>query len=82
MAPAMMMENVCVKMDISEVTAPVNFILLHSKFEVNVTASILYSSFIVACQAAINCSGHGTCRLDGTCECDTQFFSADCTSNL
>ena len=82
MAPAMMMENVCVKMDISEVTAPVNFILLHSKFEVNVTASILYSSFIVACEAAINCSGHGTCRPDGTCECDSQFFEADCTSKL
>ena len=59
-----------------------NVILLHSKFEVNVTAFILFSSLIVACEAAINCSGHGTCREDGTCECDSQFFAADCTSKL
>ena len=94
MAPVVMMGNVYAMRTTMDLTAQVNqifysnvnsfekFILLLSKFEVNVTASILYSSFIVACQAAINCSGHGTCRLDGTCECDTQFFSADCTSNL
>ena len=39
-----------------------------------------FSYLIVACEAATNCSGHGTCRLDGTCECDSQFFGADCTS--
>ena len=53
-----------------------------SKFEVNVTAFILFSSFIVVCEAATNCSGHGTCRADGTCECDSQFFEDDCTSKL
>ena len=57
-------------------------VLLHSKFEVNVTAFILFSSLIVACEAATNCNGHGTCTADGTCECDSQFFSADCSSKL
>jgi hypothetical protein len=37
---------------------------------------------IVACEAATNCSGHGTCTADGTCECDNRFFSADCSSKL
>ena len=59
-----------------------NVILLHSKFEVNVTTSILFSPFIVACEAAHNCSGHGICRVDGTCECDSQFYAADCASKL
>ena len=55
---------------------------MSSKFEVNVTAFILFSSLIVACEAATNCSGHGTCKPDGTCECESQFFEADCTSKL
>ena len=58
------------------------FYWVHSKFEVNATAFNLFSSLIVACEAATNCSGHGTCRADGTCECDSQFFAADCTSKL
>ena len=59
------------------------FLKCHSTtFEVDVTACILFSSLIVACEAATNCSGHGTCRADGTCECDSQFFAADCTSKL
>ena len=37
---------------------------------------------IVACEAATNCSDHGTCKPDGTCQCDSQFFSADCASKL
>ena len=41
-----------------------------------------FSPLIVACEAATNCSGHGSCRADGTCECDSQFFSADCASKL
>ena len=46
--------------------------LLHSKFEFIVcyncmlTASILFSSLIVACEAATNCSGHETCRGSGS----------------
>ena len=55
---------------------------VHSKLEVNATAFNLFSSLIVACEAATNCSGHGICRPDGTCECDSQFFEADCTSKL
>ena len=58
------------------------FYWVHSKFEVNATAFNLFSSLIVACEAATNCSGHGICRPDGTCECDSQFFEADCTSKL
>ena len=56
-----------------------SFYIIHSKFEVNVT---FFLSLIVACEAATNCSGHGSCRTDGTCECDSQFFSADCASKL
>ena len=40
-----------------------------------------FSQMIVECEAATNCSGHGTCRDDGACDCDSQFFSADCSSN-
>ena len=58
------------------------FYWIHSKFEVNVTVFILFSSLIVACEAATNCNGHGTCTADGTCECDNQFFSANCSSKL
>ena len=95
MAPVATMGHVYAMITIMELTAQVNqyfryfivnsfenVILLHSKFEVNMTASILFSSLIVACEAATNCSGHGTCRADGTCECDSQFFAADCTSKL
>ena len=94
MAPVAMMEHVYAMRTTMELTAQVNqfsysivnsfenVTLLQSKFEVNVTASILFSSFIVACEPATNCSGHGTCRPDGTCECDSEFFASDCTSNL
>ena len=95
MVPVVMMGHVYAMITTTELTAQVNqyfcysivnsfenVILLHSKFEVNVTASILFSSFIVACEAATNCSDHGTCRQDGTCECDSQFFTADCASKL
>ena len=53
-----------------------NVILIHSKF------ATFFLSLIVACEAATNCSDHGTCRQDGTCECDSQFFTADCASKL
>ena len=95
MAPVAMRGHVYAMRTTMELTAQVNqyfcyfignsfenVILLHSKFEVNVTAFILFSSLIVACEAATNCDGHGTCRADGTCECNSQFFAADCTSKL
>ena len=94
MAPVVTMGHVYAMRTTMELTAQVyqfcysivnsfeNVILLHSKFEVNVTGSILFSSFIVACEAATNCSDHGTCRPDGTCQCDSQFFTADCASKL
>ena len=56
-----------------------NVILIHSKFEFNAT---FFLSLIVACEVATNCSDHGICRQDGTCECDSQFFTADCASKL
>ena len=56
-----------------------NVILIHSKFEFNAT---FFLSLIVACEAATNCSDHGTCRPDGTCQCDNHFFTADCASKL
>ena len=94
MAPVATMGRVYAMRTTMELTAQVNqlcysivnsfenVILLHSKCEVNLTNFILFSSFIVACEAATNCSGHGTCRSDGTCECDSQFFATDCTSKL
>ena len=95
MAPVVTMGHVYVMITTMEFTAQVNqyfcclivnsfenVILLHSKFEVNATAFNLFSSLIVACEAATNCSGHGICRPDGTCECDSQFFSADCSSKI
>ena len=56
-----------------------NFILICSKFEFNTT---FFLFLIVACEAVTNCSDHGTCRPDGTCQCDSQFFTADCASKL
>jgi hypothetical protein len=92
MAPVATMGHVYAMITIMELTAQVNqfcyFIvnsfenMYHSKFEVKVTFSILFQSFIVACEPATNCSGHGICRPDGTCKCDSEFFASDCTSKL
>ena len=93
MAPVVTMGHVYVMITTMELTAQVNQYFCYfavigkcysttSKFEVSVTALFFFSSSIVACEAATNCSGHGTCREDGTCECDSQFFSADCGSKL
>ena len=94
MAPVATMGHVYAMITTMELTAQVNqfcylivnsfenIILLDSKFEVKVTSSILFQSFIVACEPATDCSGHGTCRPNGTCECDSEFFASDCTSKL
>ena len=52
------------------------------KFVTVNVSTFYFFTHIVACEAATNCSGHGACRADGTCECDSQFFAADCTSKL
>ena len=56
-----------------------NVILIHSNLNI---MQHFFLSLIVACEAASNCSDHGTCRPDGTCQCDSQFFTADCASKL
>ena len=92
MAYVVMMGHVYAMITTMELTAQVNqyfcyfivnsfenVILIRSKFEFNAT---FFLSLIVACEATTNCSGHGTCRPDGTCQCDSQFFAADCSSKL
>ena len=71
-------------MDFTETIAQVNFEIIRKiEYILNTWIKTFdYSFLIVACEATTNCSGHGTCRLDGTCECDSQFFGADCSSKL
>ena len=89
------MGNVYAMMTTTEVTAQVNldFLLFYWS---NITLKIWFycikffiqcHSFFaffhpVACEAATNCNGHGTCRGNDTCECDSHFFGADCTSKI
>ena len=61
-------------------TSPHTLGLAEQKVQIR-NSFYFFSQMIVACEAATNCSGHGTCRDDGACDCDSQFFSADCSSN-
>ena len=86
MAPVATMGHVYAMITTMGLTAQVNqyfYSFIMNRFEIVILLhSKVFLSLIVACEAATNCSGHGTCKPDGTCECESQFFEADCTSKL
>ena len=41
-----------------------------------------YFVWIVECDAAQNCSGHGICGPDGACQCEATFYGDNCISKF
>ena len=40
----------------------------------------IYIFFIAGCHYFFTCSDHGSCRNDGTCQCDEGFYNDSCSS--
>ena len=55
---------------------------IQSYYRIKRLVDNIYFLWIVECDAAQKCNGHGICGTDGLCECDWGFFLEDCSSNL
>ena len=48
----------------------------------NIFWNFKYFVWIVECDAAQNCSGHGICGPDGACQCEATFYGDNCISKF
>ena len=44
--------------------------------------SFYFSFLLDACHFLYKCNDHGTCKIDGSCQCDPGFFGNDCSGKL
>ena len=84
--PHAMIVETAQTMEIATVTA-VSFQLIAQVTFLWIIQSLKYFllnvlHWVVECDAALNCSGHGICGPEGACQCDPTYYGDNCTSKL
>ena len=60
-----------------------NEIIQHFTISIKLCITSFYFCFLLdACHFFYNCNDHGTCKNDGSCQCDPGFYANDCSGKF